>query len=82
MKVVACTDKEQLHDSVSRHQADVVILGVDVDELPKVCNELLEEFPETIVVAVAADGRRAAIHVDDIGPAELLDTIQAARRAR
>ena len=81
MKVVASTTGEQLHHSVSRYEADVVILGLNSDELPKVCTELLDEFPETTVVAVSANGRRVAIHVNDIGPTELLEMIQAARRA-
>ena len=79
MEVVAHASRAELPDAVGRSQADVVILGLDADELPKICRDLLDEFPDTLVVGLAADGKRTLINVDNIGPHELLNTIQAAR---
>ena len=80
MKVVAHASRAELPQAVGRYQADVVILGLDVDELPDVCTELLDGFPETVVIGIAADGRRTVIHVDNVGPDELLDTIRVVRK--
>ncbi len=82
MQVVGRAERTELKDAIIRHRANVVILGMELDELPGVCTDLLDEFPDTLVVAMAADGRRAAIHVDNIGPDELLDTIQIAKSLR
>ncbi len=80
MQVVGHAKRTELKEAIVRHRANVVILGLDLDELPGVCTDLLDEFPDTLVVGMADDGRRAAIHVDNIGPGELLETIQAARK--
>ena len=80
MQVVGHAERTELKEAIVRHRANVVILGLDLDELPEVCPKVLDEFPDTLVVAMAADGRRAAIHVDNIGPGELLETIQAATK--
>ncbi len=81
MQVVGHAKRTELKEAIVRHRANVVILGLDLDELPGVCTDLLDEFPDTLVVGMADDGRRAAIHVDNIGPGELLESIQAAKKS-
>ena len=80
MQVVGHAKRTELKEAIVRHRANVVILGLDLDEFPDVCTDLLDEFPDTLVVAMAGDGRRAAVHVDNIGPGELLETIQLSKK--
>ena len=80
MQVVGHAKRTELKEAIVRHRANVVILGLDLDEFPDVCTDLLDEFPDTLVVAMAADGRRAAVHVDNIGPGELLEMIQLSKK--
>ena len=79
MEVVGHASRGDLPEAIGGSQADAVILGLSVDEFPKICSDLLDEFPDTVVVGIAADGKRTLIHVDNIGPDELLNAIQAAR---
>ena len=80
MKIVGRNVKRsKLKSQVERSQADVVILGLHTSELPKICTDLLDHFSLSLVVGIAADGRRASITVNNAGPHELLNTIQAAK---
>jgi DNA-binding NarL/FixJ family response regulator len=79
MEVVAYAERAELEEAMAHHRADVVIVGLGTGETQKVCSDLLDEFPDTLVVGLAADGRRAAIHMNNVGPDELLDTIRVAR---
>ncbi len=79
MEVVGHTERAELDEAIRHHRADVVLLGLDNGELPEVCTGVLDEFPGTLIVGLAADGRRAAIHVDNIGPDGLLDMIRVAK---
>ena len=75
-------DLEELRERIRGSRVNVVILDLDNDEIPSRCGSLLQEFPGVVIVGVADYGRRTvlygAIHVDDIGIAELLRTIRAA----
>ena len=84
MKVVARdVDRSDLSDVVREHDANVVVVGLESNELPKVCTTLLREFPDTLAVGVASDGKLTAfhaLHVNNIGMNQLLETIRAALR--
>ena len=83
MEVVARdVDRSELHAVVREYKADVVIVGLDENELPRVCSDLLREFPDTLAVGVASDGKLTAfhaLHVNNIGINELVETIRVAR---
>lgn len=84
MEVVARdVDRSDLRDVVREHQANVVVVGLESNELPEVCTALLREFPDTLAVGVASDGRFTAfhaLHVNNIGANELMETIRTAAR--
>ncbi len=72
--------REDVGDELRRSPADVVILGLAESETPGVCTRILDEFPATTVVGLAADGRRTSLYVDDIGPDQLVETVRATNR--
>ncbi len=81
MKVAASNPRRQgLAGELRRTPADVVILGLAESETPEVCSQILDEFPHTTVVGLAADGKRTALYIDDAGPDQLVETVRAASR--
>ncbi len=74
-------DRSLLLQDVERTRPDVVLLAMEEAEPSNVFAELLEAFPGVIAVGVAGDGRWFALHMADIGPEELVNTIRAVRPA-
>ena len=62
---------------VQQNDVDVVLTSFESLELPKFCNDLLEECSDIAVVGLVEDGRRICICVDDAGPHELIELIRA-----
>lgn len=75
-------ERPRLHEELRNESADVVVLGLGESEVPDVCSQILDEFPGTTVVALAADGRRTSLYVDDLGPDALFETVHGLRRRR
>lgn len=73
--------RQDVCEELRRSPADVVILGLEASEAPEVCSRILDEFPETTVVGLAADGKRTSLYVDDIGLDQLLAAIRQASRS-
>jgi DNA-binding NarL/FixJ family response regulator len=75
--------------AAGRTHADVVVLGMEEDELPGVASHLLDEYPHLKVLAVTPDGRRAFLYelrpeliaLGEASPDVLLQAIRAAFRA-
>lgn len=75
------TDRRSLAEAALAQQAQVVILGLEEDELPRICGEVWSKAPQVVLVGIVGRGRQCtvhALHVDDVGPAQLLATIRAA----
>ncbi len=76
-----------LLDGVERSQASVVVLGLSDSELPVECTALLATRPQTRVLGVAADGRRAFLYelrphrtpLGEVSPAGLVEAIRGER---
>lgn len=71
---------ENLYQLIQDNAADVVILGIEADELSKQYTELLDAFPGLVMLGIIGNGRRALVIVDDIGPQQLTGLIQSSTR--
>jgi DNA-binding NarL/FixJ family response regulator len=75
--------------AAGRTHADVVVLGMEDDELPGVASHLLDEYPHLKVLAITPDGRRAFLYelrpelvaLGEASPDLLLQAIRAAFRS-
>ena len=76
--VDANVSRAELHEATHEYDASVVLLGLKPDELPTVCKDFLDEFPHVGLVGLGADGH-TVIHLNDMGPRELVVAIRAAR---
>jgi len=73
---------------VERPRADFVIVGLHDSDLPDVCDRLLRHRPETKIVGVSQEGRRAVLyelrpHAEPLGEMSqqvLLDVIRGQAR--
>lgn len=87
MHIVGELDRDRsLGNSVKRHDADVVILGVATSDVPVDVQDLVYEQRGTKVLAVEADGRHAwlyelrphQVRIGEVSPRMLIDTIRSA----
>jgi DNA-binding NarL/FixJ family response regulator len=63
MRVVAELGNGQvLSERVAAERPDVVIVGLERDEPPAICGELLSDHPRVRIVAVEESGRRASLY--------------------
>ena len=68
--------------------ADVVILGLEHDELPGIASHMLSERPQLRILAVSPDGRRAFVYklspqvvpLGELSPEGLVEAIRAVVR--
>ena len=67
-----------LADRLRDGRADVLICDVQVEELPLVFRELLNEQQAPVVVGLAREGRDAAVCVPNAGSTQLIALIRAA----
>lgn len=82
------TDPGALAATVAEADADVVVLGLPDAELPTEYAALLGARPQTRLLGVSADGRRAFLYelrpyrstLDEVSPAALVDAIRTAAR--
>src|SRR6266571_423761 len=74
--------------TVAEAEADVVVLGLPDEELPSEYAGLLSARPQTRLLGVSGDGRRAFLYelrpyrsaLGEVSPQTLLDAIRAAAR--
>lgn len=78
IELINDVEAEDLSSHVQQLGINVVMTSFDATELPKACNELLEEVPDVAVVGLVEDGRKLCICINDAGPAELIELIQTA----
>ena len=71
-------EEGELLSHVQQLDINVVMTSFDTTELPKACNDLLEEVSDVAVVGLVDDGRKLCICINDAGPAELIELIQTA----
>jgi DNA-binding NarL/FixJ family response regulator len=75
--------------SVMGDGADVVILGLQNEELPGIASHLLSESPQLRILALGPDGRRAflaelrtkVVPLGELSPEGLVEAIRTAVRA-
>lgn len=61
---------------------NVVVLDFGEDEIPKLCNDLLDEQPSLVIAGLVGDGKRLCILIDDPGPAKLTEMIRIAVKTK
>lgn len=66
---------EDLQLKVKKNSIDVLILGMKNNDLPKICNELMEQIANLMVIGLINDGRRAVVYLNDIGKNEIIHII-------
>lgn len=74
--------RSDLIAEVWRCRADVVMIGLDKFELPKIIADLLAGLPDSVIVGIAEDGRYASLNVANVGPNQLIAAVRAASRPR
>jgi DNA-binding NarL/FixJ family response regulator len=70
--------------AAKEHRADVVLFGHESTRLSEECRELLEERPQTRLLAVGNEGRRSTLYelrpyreaLGEVSPDELLEAIR------
>jgi DNA-binding NarL/FixJ family response regulator len=63
MRVVGEIDDDRVElRRVQRSRADFVIVGLRDSDLPDVCDRLLRQRPDTKIVGVSQEGRRAVLY--------------------
>ena len=83
MEIVdAALKKSELMDKIEEIEADVVIVDLEENELPKIYSDLTAAISSTVIVGVVDDGRRILVNARQVGVSELMDTIRALARNR
>lgn len=77
--VGACQDRSQIEPMLRETEANVVLVGMEEEEVPSLYSDLLGRFPDLTVIGLAKDGQRALLAVDDVGADDLMATLVAAR---
>ena len=78
IELINNVEERNLPSNIKQLGVNVVMTSLNSNELPEVCNELLEEVPDVAVVGIVEDGRRFCICVDDVGSTGLFELIRAA----
>ncbi|MDH5181644.1 MAG: hypothetical protein OEZ39_14660 [Gammaproteobacteria bacterium] len=68
-------DFEKLASFIQQQDIDMVMLGTDMDSMAQSLNEVLALSPQTVVIAIIKNGRRACACIEDVGASELLDVV-------
>lgn len=64
-----------LTENIQEQAVDVLILGVHKKTSHYLCLELLEKFPELLIIALVDDGRVSVIYLSNPGSNQLVDAI-------
>ena len=68
-------DMDDLPLIIKNKSINVLIVGMQNNAIPPVCEEALNSKPELLVVGLVNDGRRAVIYMDDVSKNEIIDII-------
>lgn len=83
LEVIVDNDETSIMEAAVREQADVVIFELGQMEIPEICNDLLNELPEAVLVGVISNGQRIvqyALHMEGTDPDEFINTIIVAKK--
>jgi DNA-binding NarL/FixJ family response regulator len=75
--------------AATQDEVDVVILGLQDDELPGIASHMLSERPQLRILALGRDGRRAFLYrlrpqvvpLGELSPERLIEAIRTVMRA-
>ncbi len=73
-------DSAELPAIMQSRAIDVLIIGMDEFAIPQVCEDLLKQFSDLLVVGLINDGRKAAVYINDIRGQEISDIIRVLDR--
>jgi hypothetical protein len=60
---------------IQKESVDVLLIGMEKNMLPQVCNEVLEKVSNLLIVGLVDDGRSAAIYINNVGASEIAELI-------
>ena len=63
---------------IKEHSIDVLIVGMEAETAFQTLNEVVNISPKVVTIGVVADGRRICVCVDDVGPGDLVELVDAA----
>jgi len=69
------SDLNDLPLTIKNKSINVLILGMQNNVFPQICEDVLINAPELLVVGLVNDGRRAAIYMDDVGKNDITNII-------
>ena len=69
------SDMDDLPLIIKNKSINVLVLGMKNNVFPQVCEDVLTNEPELMVVGLVNDGRRAAIYMDDVSKSEIINII-------
>jgi hypothetical protein len=73
---------EQLVPELRRAPAELVLYALEDGVTPKLFRDVLALAPDTRVLAIEEDGRRASLFLGDVSALELLQLIHSIRRTQ
>jgi hypothetical protein len=83
VKFVGDIDKaEELVPELRRAHAELVLYALENGATPKLFRDVLAESPDTRVLAIEEDGRRASLFLGELSPLELLQLIHSITRTQ
>ena len=74
------SNNKDLPEIIKKKSIDVLILGLKNNQLPSICNDVLNSTSNLLVVGLVDEGRRATIYLDDIGGNEIVKIIKTLGR--
>ena len=76
-------EETSLHDFAVRKHADIIIFELSNTDIPKICNDLLNDLPDAVLLGIVSNGRRIiqyALHTTEMGTDELINSIMVAKK--
>ena len=69
------TGLDGLSENIQEKAVDVLILGIHKKTSHYLCLELMEKFPELLIISLVDDGRLSVIYLSNPGSNQLVDAI-------
>jgi len=70
--VAEVDDPERLGAVIAEQQVDALYFELDQGGIPARCRELIDDFPQLVLVGLADDGRCAAVFLHSPAPGQLI----------
>ena len=67
---------------LDKQKVDVLILGMQGDTSHQLCEQMLKQFPDLLIVGLINDGRATVIFMGDVGSSQLVRILKLHRLAR